>query len=640
MIIFVKFYPEKFLIYFQIRNTQKVERRRSRITHDAYYNTLDISLQNPDFVRLFVLVPRLLVYILHKNLKEQLSDAVTYAKNSTVQLLYDTTFNLGDFYVSPLIFRHTMFVGEKIVPVAFLIHDRKFQDDHEKFFRFVSEECPFLKKGKIVFITDREFRLNNIFPEAKQLYCWNHLIKNVDRWLVQHGVDAKKRNAYISDMYRLLKQDSLENFMALKNEKIMEWSDEFAKYFESRLEDDFKNHASRWILEPLGLYSPTSGITSNAAESFNNILKSWQNWREMPLDCNVLSLLFLCNFYDREIQRGLHGQGEFHLKDGIKPRDVHYLPNQQVLSATKILDFVQKEAMDKNMYPHEIETSIPTDPYLALKAQARNIVLSNQIHLDVPMQVFLVKSAKENDPPFCIKLNPEKCTCKSPNTCAHILAARMASGLETVINKKNPNMALIRRNSMKVVSKKKSGRKAPRRGDTTKTTHIDLSVSLSKKNFYNSEEDSDIKRDMDLGSWEGEDYPRMQSTPSQKDVISSSESAEGEFCTCKPNVSDPDWIECMKNSSVCKLWYHKNCQEVSSRYFPNESLYWECEPCFVSDVIKWSPTLENNGIQYKLKNTCPIDNALMIFYVHAKYHKNFLKQVCYKISYCLVRKMA
>ena len=40
-------------------------------------------------------------------------------------LSYDTTFQLGDFYVSPLLFRNILFSKSPVIPVAFLLHERK-----------------------------------------------------------------------------------------------------------------------------------------------------------------------------------------------------------------------------------------------------------------------------------------------------------------------------------------------------------------------------------------------------------------------------------------------------------------------------------------------------------------------------------
>ena len=45
----------------------------------------------------------------------------------------DTTFQLGDFYLSPLLYRHTLFSNSPTIPALFLIHERKFHSVHEKF---------------------------------------------------------------------------------------------------------------------------------------------------------------------------------------------------------------------------------------------------------------------------------------------------------------------------------------------------------------------------------------------------------------------------------------------------------------------------------------------------------------------------
>ena len=48
-------------------------------------------------------------------------------------LSYDTTFQLGDFYLSPLLYRHTLLSNSPTIPALFLIHERKFHSVHEKF---------------------------------------------------------------------------------------------------------------------------------------------------------------------------------------------------------------------------------------------------------------------------------------------------------------------------------------------------------------------------------------------------------------------------------------------------------------------------------------------------------------------------
>ena len=56
---------------------------------------------------------------------------------------YDTTFEMGDFYVSALLIRHVIFHGPPVIPVAFLLHDRKFDNE---FMKFIASEFPTLRQ--------------------------------------------------------------------------------------------------------------------------------------------------------------------------------------------------------------------------------------------------------------------------------------------------------------------------------------------------------------------------------------------------------------------------------------------------------------------------------------------------------------
>ena len=71
---------------------------------------------------------------------------------------YDTTFQLGDFYVSPLLFRHTLFSSSPVIPVLFLVHERKFQLVHDEFMKQLARLVPSLvaEKWKVPLVTDDE----------------------------------------------------------------------------------------------------------------------------------------------------------------------------------------------------------------------------------------------------------------------------------------------------------------------------------------------------------------------------------------------------------------------------------------------------------------------------------------------------
>ncbi len=69
-----------------------------------------------------------------------------------------------------------------------------------------------------------------------------------------------------------------------------------------------KTSLGRFILEPLKIYHPFSGVTNNMSESFNATLKRLQGWREVPLDTIVLTLYHVQEFFHNEIQRGFIGK--------------------------------------------------------------------------------------------------------------------------------------------------------------------------------------------------------------------------------------------------------------------------------------------------------------------------------------------
>ena len=73
---------------------------------------------NPGFVWKITTFPDLVCVC---GLKELLNEA------DRVILSYDTTFQLGDFYVSLLIFRHIIFKERPCIPAMFLLHERNKQ---------------------------------------------------------------------------------------------------------------------------------------------------------------------------------------------------------------------------------------------------------------------------------------------------------------------------------------------------------------------------------------------------------------------------------------------------------------------------------------------------------------------------------
>ena len=122
----------------QVKNFQKEESRRLRISHDAIYSTYQLCFQlqfsnrkgeSIDFLQHFQVHPTICVQMIPQPLLENL-EVLLKVSSDPVTLHYDTVFNMGDFYLSTLVFRNSMFKKDPITPVAFFIHSRRYQEDH------------------------------------------------------------------------------------------------------------------------------------------------------------------------------------------------------------------------------------------------------------------------------------------------------------------------------------------------------------------------------------------------------------------------------------------------------------------------------------------------------------------------------
>jgi len=140
----------------QIRNVQSRQRNKSRLTRDALFNLHEIA-QDSDFVHKIVTYPDLIVVLYSPEIMSQFNTLMS-ADHAQQTLSYDTTFCLGDFYLSPLLFRHTDFDPAPVIPLAYLLHERKTQATHEEFFREISSICPTLRgeASNVLIVTDQE----------------------------------------------------------------------------------------------------------------------------------------------------------------------------------------------------------------------------------------------------------------------------------------------------------------------------------------------------------------------------------------------------------------------------------------------------------------------------------------------------
>jgi hypothetical protein len=215
-------------------------------------------------------------------------------------LSYDTTFNLGDPYLSLLIFRHTACTGNPCIPAVFLLHERKFTSTHKNFFCDLKQLVPSLCTSNSPIVTDQEKAITNAIdaevPHIAHVYCWNHVLQDIRRWLKDRGASIEDIGIYTEHVRQLLHQSSQEAYTTLLAKYQLVWDQSFAEYYSSNIHKVVAGHLGRWKLEKLHIYYPYSGITTNKFEALKRVLKDLHQWKQVPLDVMIL-LLFQLQAY-------------------------------------------------------------------------------------------------------------------------------------------------------------------------------------------------------------------------------------------------------------------------------------------------------------------------------------------------------
>ena len=177
--------PSTHLSVKQPRNIKQVKNIRChiledfRLSHDGIINLHELAIDLPDFIHSIHTHPDLICICGHKVLFNEL-DRVLLVDSPSAQLLsYDTTFQLGDFYVSVLSFRHVLFKECPAIPVGIVLHERKYQSVHDQFFDVCCKLAPGLKSTTNPIVTDEEQGIVNTIASHLQsstnLQCWNHV---------------------------------------------------------------------------------------------------------------------------------------------------------------------------------------------------------------------------------------------------------------------------------------------------------------------------------------------------------------------------------------------------------------------------------------------------------------------------------
>ena len=189
-------------------NHQSIQRQKIRLSHDALYNIHEIAYDLDGYVSIIATYLDLVIICGHSKLLNEMNNLLQIGAIHGQLFSYDTTFELGDIYVSALLMCHILFQGAPFIPVSFLLYERKLESSHEELMKFISARFPILGKSnnpvKFPLVTEEEqaicMAIDKWLPGFVCLRCWNHTFSAARFWLRIHGATSMEIPVYMEDL--------------------------------------------------------------------------------------------------------------------------------------------------------------------------------------------------------------------------------------------------------------------------------------------------------------------------------------------------------------------------------------------------------------------------------------------------------
>ena len=117
----------------QVQNVREKVKNEARLSKDAIINIHGIALDDPGFVHLIITHPDLLIVFGQQEIINYANEIMSL-RDPNFYFSYDTTFTLGDFYLSILLVRNITFQTMPALPVLFLLHKKNLSSLPQNFF--------------------------------------------------------------------------------------------------------------------------------------------------------------------------------------------------------------------------------------------------------------------------------------------------------------------------------------------------------------------------------------------------------------------------------------------------------------------------------------------------------------------------
>ncbi len=251
-------------------------------------------------------------------------------------LTVDTTYSLGQFYVTPTTYPHLMLedISTKKHPAMLgpvLVHQRM---EFASFNYFANTLVGFNKKLRNIraFGTDGQESMleafSHCFPLASNLRCSIHFKNNITEKLKEYGIPSAVSREFVADVFSnrsgntyegLVDATSQDFWARLESCKVISDVREspyapssgprFYDYFRRYKASQVCNNMHRDLREATGLGSPPEIFTTNASESINAMLKCKVDYKESEWPAFNEKVKQLAQQQREEVIRSLSSRG-------------------------------------------------------------------------------------------------------------------------------------------------------------------------------------------------------------------------------------------------------------------------------------------------------------------------------------------
>ena len=302
------------------------------------------------FVRSVQAAPQPLCVLATDTQLKQLQLCCTDPSNFSV-LSIDPTFNLGSFFVTPMVFLHKVVMSKRtqkhpIFLGPMLIHQRMNLEAYSYFAHQIQILLPSLRNIKALG-TDGELALMGAFQDAFQnaipLRCFKHFQDNCESKLRSLNLDDTAHQEILADIVGVEQPEcrqlglvdavDLSDFDAKLAALEERWNKlekegrrvvpgetfepEFYSWFVREKRDVVRSSMIQSVRKAAQLGDPPEKFYTNASESTNNILKLKVDRKPQSLPAFVDHVQELASAYEKNIERAFFRRGDWRLANSL-----------------------------------------------------------------------------------------------------------------------------------------------------------------------------------------------------------------------------------------------------------------------------------------------------------------------------------